>query len=126
MEDQMTLEEIANELVSGCKEGREKENLHKLYAPDAVSVEGADMGGQGQAVTGVEAILGKHHWWESAHEMHGGAIEGPFTMQPDKFAVIFDLDVTNKESGQRTKGREIAIYHVKGDKIVKEEFFYGS
>jgi ketosteroid isomerase-like protein len=124
MEDAMTLIEIANALVAGCREGREKENLAQLYAPDAVSVEGADMTGQGAAVTGVEAILAKHHWWESAHEMHGGTIEGPFTHGDDRFAVIFGLDVTHRETGQRIQGREVAVYHVKGGRIVREEFFY--
>jgi ketosteroid isomerase-like protein len=122
----MTLNEIAAELVAGCREGRERENLHKLYHPEAVSVEGADMTGQGAAVTGVEAILGKHAWWAGAHEIHGIETIGPFTHAPDKFAVIFDMDVTNKESGQRITGKEVAIYHVTDGKIVKEEFFYGT
>jgi ketosteroid isomerase-like protein len=119
----MTLNEIAKELVAGCREGREKENLKTLYAPDAVSVEASDMGG-GTTVTGVEAILGKHHWWEAAHEFHGGSIEGPFVHGDDRFAVVFGLDVTNRESGQRITGKEVGIYHVDGGKIVREEFYY--
>jgi ketosteroid isomerase-like protein len=120
----MTLQEIANELVAGCREGREMANLDTLYAPDAVSVEGADMG-QGQAMTGVEAIKGKHAWWAATHDFHGGSIAGPFTMQPDKFAVIFGLDVTVKETGQRIQGQEVAVYTVADGRIVREEFFYG-
>ena len=34
----MSLKEIADELVAGCREGREAANLDKLYAADAVSV----------------------------------------------------------------------------------------
>jgi ketosteroid isomerase-like protein len=122
----MTLHEIANELVAGCREGREKENLHRLYAADAVSVEGADMTGQGAAVTGLDAILGKHAWWEGAHIIHSVSTEGPFTHGDDRFAVIFDMDVENRESGQRMKAREVAVYHVADGKIVREEFFYGA
>jgi hypothetical protein len=122
----MTLEEIATELVAGCREGREKENLQRLYAPDAVSVEGADMAGQGQAVTGIEAILGKHAWWEANHVIHGGSVEGPFLHAPDRFAVLFAMDVEAKADGTRRDFREVAVYHVAGGRIVREEFFYGS
>ena len=34
----MTLQEIANELVAGCREDRERQNLDRLYALDAISV----------------------------------------------------------------------------------------
>lgn len=120
----MTLTEIAHKLVAGCREHREIENLHRLYAPDAVSVEAADMGG-GREVVGIEAILGKHAWWDANAEMHGGSVEGPFPHGDDRFAVIFDMDVTMKVTGQRSQMREVAVYHVAGGKIVREEFFYG-
>ena len=121
----MTLTEIANELVAGCREHREIENLHKLYAADAVSVEAADMGG-GREVAGIEGILGKHAWWDANAEMHGGSVEGPFPHGDDRFAVIFDMDVTMKDSGHRSQMREVAIYHVAWGKIVREEFFYAT
>lgn len=120
----MTLSEIAKELVAGCREHREVENLHKLYAATAESVEAADMG-NGRTVTGIDAIVGKHAWWNDNHEMHGGNVEGPFLHGSDRFSVIFDMDATSKESGQRFSMREVAIYHVADGKIVREEFFYG-
>jgi ketosteroid isomerase-like protein len=122
----MTLHEIAAALVAGCREGREVENLHALYAADAVSVEGADMAGMGQAVTGIEAILGKHAWWSDNNIVHGGSVEGPFVHAPDRFAVIFGMDVESKADGKRQDFREVAVYHVAGGKIVREEFFYGT
>ncbi len=120
----MTLAEIAKELVAGCREHRELANLHKLYAPDATSVEAADMG-NGRTMTGLEAIAGKHAWWTENHDIHGGSVEGPFLHGDDRFAVIFEMDVTFKPSGERSQMREVAIYHVAGGKIVREEFFYG-
>ncbi|MFN3643826.1 MAG: SnoaL-like domain-containing protein [Gemmobacter sp.] len=120
----MTLTEIAAELVARCREGRETENLARLYAPDAVSVEGADMSGQGAETRGLDGIMAKHQWWESAHIIHGGAVEGPFTHQPDRFAVIFDMDVENRQTGQRVQMREVAIYTVADGRIVREEFCY--
>jgi ketosteroid isomerase-like protein len=119
----MGLMEIAKELVAGCREGRETENIHKLYAPDAVSVESADQGA-GREAKGMEAILGKHAWWRGAHEIHGGSADGPYPHGDDRFAVIFEMDVTQKESGQRFQMKEVGIYHVADGKIVREEFFY--
>ncbi len=43
----MELKEIAEELVAGCRENRAKENLGRLYAEDAVSVEAVDNKGMG-------------------------------------------------------------------------------
>lgn len=119
----MTFLEIANELVAGCREGRERKNLDLLYAPDAVSVEAMDMGG-GRETHGLAAIHGKHDWWEGAFKVHGLTVEGPFAHGEESFAVIFGMDTENKETGERRKDREVAIYHVQGGKIVREEFHY--
>jgi len=121
----MTLSEIANELVAGCREGRAKQNLAVLYAPEAVSVEAVDMG-QGRETHGVPGIVAKHEWWESTQDVHSASAEGPFLHGDSSFAVIFEMDTTDKASGRRSQSREVAIYHVADGKIVREEFFYGS
>ncbi|MEL6517926.1 MAG: nuclear transport factor 2 family protein [Pseudomonadota bacterium] len=120
----MTLSEIANELVAGCREGREAENLAKLYAEDAVSVEAADPGGMGREAKGLEAIRGKHAWWESAFEFLEGTIDGPYEHGDDRFAVHFKLKTKNKETGEVSDMAEVGVYHVAGGKITREEFFY--
>lgn len=119
----MTLKAIADELVAGCRENRTRENLDKLYAPDAVSVEPTDMGG-GRESVGLAAIHGKHDWWEANFDVPSLTVEGPFLHGDDRFAVIFAMETVNKTSGERRKDREVAIYHVKDDKIVREEFFF--
>ncbi len=121
----MTLSEIANELVAGCREGRERANLNMLYASDAVSVEAADMGG-GREMQGMAGIIGKHDWWESTQTVHAMTVDGPFLHGDDRFAVIFAMDVEDKATGKRTDFREVAIYHVRNGRIVREEFFYGA
>ena len=121
----MTLQEIADELVAGCREDRAKANLDRLYAPDAVSVEAMDMGG-GAETKGLAGIHGKHDWWDGAFVTHALTVEGPFTHGDDRFAVIFGMDTTNKATGERTQGREVGVYHVKNGKIVREEFFYSA
>ena len=121
----MTLSEIANELVAGCREDRARANLQKLYAPDAVSVEAMDMGGMGRETHGLAGIDGKHQWWDDNHTVTGGKIDGPFLHGDDRFAVIFAMQGTNKSDGKAFDMTEVGVYHVKGGKIVREEFFYG-
>jgi ketosteroid isomerase-like protein len=120
----MNVKEIGEALVAGCNAGTERANLHTLYAPDAQSVEAMDMG-NGTTVTGIAAIEGKHDWWENTHTVHKTSAKGPYVHGDDRFSVIFDMDVTNKETGQRMQMDEVAVYHVAGGKIVREEFFYG-
>ncbi|MBC6436809.1 MAG: nuclear transport factor 2 family protein [Rhodobacteraceae bacterium] len=119
----MTLREIAENLVDGCKTGQEDTNLDALYHPDAVSIEAADFSGMGRETKGLDGIRGKHAWWEANFEVHSAEVEGPFLHGDDQFAVIFQIDATEKASGQRMPAREVAIYHVADGKIVKEVFY---
>ena len=59
------------------------------------------------------------------HEIHSTWAIGPFCgHRDDQFAVLFEMDVTNKPSGERTQMSEVALYTVAGGKIVQEEFLY--
>lgn len=120
----MDLKDIAEALVAGCRNGRETENLDKLYAPDAVSVEATDMSGHGRSTVGLDEIRGKHRWWHETFEVHEASVDGPFLHSPDRFAVIFEVDATMKASGERSRMREVALYTVSEGRIVREEFFY--
>ncbi|MEL7105579.1 MAG: nuclear transport factor 2 family protein [Pseudomonadota bacterium] len=121
----MTLMDIARELVAGCREGREAENLDKLYAPDAVSVEAMDQG-MGREAHGLDAIRGKHAWWAENAEMTGGSVSDPMPHGDDRFAVIFNAQGKMKGDDTPFDMNEVAVYHVAGGKIVREEFFYTS
>ena len=120
----MNLKEIADELVAGCREDRAKENLEKLYAVDAVSVEAHDFEDMGRETQGRDAIRSKHEWWEGAHEVSGATVSNPFIHGEDRFAVIFEVQGKVKDSGESFDMREVGIYHVADGKIVREEFFY--
>ena len=116
---------LGGKFVALCNAQKETEALDTLYSEDAVSVEAAPMPGQDSAeAAGLAAIRGKHDWWFSAHEVHRSQAEGPFVFGDDRFLVIFDLDVTNKESGERSQMKDIGTYYVKDGKIVREEFAY--
>lgn len=119
----MELKAIAEELVAGCREGRARENLARLYAPDAVSVEAADMG-NGREAAGLDAIRGKHDWWEGAMEVLDAEVTGPMMHGDDRFAVIFRMKAKEKVTGEVSDLQEVAVYSVADGKIVREEFFY--
>lgn len=121
------LKEIAEALVAHCRAGTERQALETLYAPDAVSIEAAAMSDDpSPEKRGVEAIKAKHDWWDGATEVHAFSVEGPFLHGEDRFGVIFELDVTMKDSGQRSAMKELGLYTVAGGKIVREEFFYAT
>jgi ketosteroid isomerase-like protein len=119
----MDVKEIARELVAGCREGREGENLGKLYAADAVSVEAQDFG-DGREVHGLDGIRGKHEWWEKSFEVLESSTSDPMPHGDDRFAVIFEAKTKNRETGAVDDMKEIGVYHVAGGRIVREEFFY--
>ncbi|MFW5655781.1 MAG: SnoaL-like domain-containing protein [Roseicyclus sp.] len=122
----MTRDEIAAELVAGCREGREAENLSKLYAEDAVSVEAADFDGMGREAHGLDAIRAKHAWFDGAMEIVDGTISDPMPHGEDRFAVIFEMNARDRASGEVTEMKEVGVYHVADGRIVREEFFHAT
>lgn len=120
----MTLKEIADALVEGCRTGKEVENIDRLYAEDAVSAEAASQGDGPREVQGLDAIHAKHKWWNENMEATGGSISDPMLHGDDRFAVIFEVQGREKASGKTFDMKEVAVYHVASGKIVREEFFY--
>jgi ketosteroid isomerase-like protein len=119
-----TLMDVGKALVAANTSGDIDALLEQHYSPSVVSVEAADGEGMPRTAEGLEALKAKHAWWNSTMEMHGGDVSGPFFFDPDRFAVRFTLDATNRETGERVQGEEIAVYTVADGKIVREEFFW--
>jgi ketosteroid isomerase-like protein len=116
--------EIAQKMVDLCRQGKNLEALHTLFADDVVSVEAVAMPGTpSREMKGLAAVKGKGEWWVANHEVHSANVTGPWP-HDDRFIVGFQYDVTNKPSGQRMKLDEAALYTVRNGKIVREEFFY--
>ena len=121
----LTNKDIADRLVALCRAGEEVKGLDELYHADAVSVEATKGPGMDSLETkGIEGIRGKHAWWDSAMEVHSATVDGPYPHGDDRFAVIFEIDVTERASGARNQFKEVAVYHTAEGKIVREEFFY--
>jgi len=120
------LMQIGQQVVEMNNNDQSRDCVKQLYAQDCVSAEAMAMPGQASnEVQGVDGILGKHDWWEGANEVHSSSAEGPFAFGDDRFCVIYDMDVTSKESGERMQMKEVATYYVNADnKICREEFAY--
>ncbi|MEM7327914.1 MAG: SnoaL-like domain-containing protein [Pseudomonadota bacterium] len=119
------LMQLGQTLIEHCKSHRETELQNQYYTEDAVSVEAMAMPTGSAEAAGRDAIKAKNDWWYGAHDLHDMSVEGPFVHGTDRFSVIFDIDVTQKESGERMQMREIATYHVnEHGKITREEFAY--
>jgi ketosteroid isomerase-like protein len=117
----MSIIEIANRLIELNKSHSYEEVYKELYSPELVSAEPSDT--SDTAAKGFAGVAAKGEWWASTHEMHGVTITGPWP-HGNRFIVGFEMDVTNKESGQRFTMNEMALYTVENGKIVREEFFY--
>lgn len=117
----MNTQEIAQDLVSLCKQGRFDEAGEKYWSDDVVSIEA--MPGDMHEMRGKQAVRGKGEWWNQNNEVHGVEVDGPY-VNGDQFAVHFKMDLTPKQSGQRTTMDEVGVYTVRNGKIAEERFFY--
>lgn len=118
--------EVGKKLVDLCRKGKAKEAIDTLYDPKIISVEPQGGPNFPAKIDGIAAVKKKSEWWEENHEVHKAEANGPWP-HGDRFIVHFKYDVTAKGgpmAGKRFTMEEGALYTVKGDKIVKEEFFY--
>jgi ketosteroid isomerase-like protein len=114
---------VAQELVALCREGRFLDAVNKLYSPRIVSIESSGSPEMPAEMNGIEAIRGKHQWWEENQDVHSMEVNGPY-LGDTQFAVQFTFDATFKLTGQRNTMTEMALYTVKDGKVVREQFFY--
>lgn len=117
----MTTTEIAARLVQLCRAGDYPGAQSELYADDAKSIEPAwspDPIQQGR-----EALNKKLNYWIETFETHSNEIGDPI-VAGSFFSLTMKVEVTEKKSGQRISMSEIAVFEVKDDKIVSEQFFF--
>ncbi|WP_350286657.1 SnoaL-like domain-containing protein [uncultured Croceitalea sp.] len=117
----MTTQEVANKMVSLCREGKYLE-AYDLYADDAVSIEMDGMPGE-KVTKGKENILKGFHEWEAGiEETHGGSVGEP-VVAANHFVLPMSMDATFKESG-RWAFEELCMYQVENGKITRAQYFY--
>ncbi|QJF51833.1 nuclear transport factor 2 family protein [Roseobacter ponti] len=121
MED---LVETGRKFVQAMRDRQGIANVHDMYAETAESVEAVVPPGRYVRVaSGRDAIKAKREDWLAGHEIHRLEADGPYLHPPNRFAVRFEVDVTQKATGRQMNLREIAVYSVEDGRIVREEFF---
>jgi ketosteroid isomerase-like protein len=115
----MSVKTVAEKFTASLTKG-DFAGAEKFWSKDVVSIEAMD--GPMKEVRGLEAVKGKSVWWNENHISHSFKTEGPY-INGDQFSVVFDIDVTQKGTGQRIHMKEVALYTVKDDKVVEERFF---
>lgn len=119
----MSTLEVGKKLVEYCRQGKNLDAVEKLYSKDIQSIEAVDMPEMPRETRGIDGVRKKNEWWLENMEFNGGSVSEPM-VHGDRFTVHYNIDVTDKSTGKRTKMEEIGLYTVKDDKIVREEFFY--
>ena len=117
----MTTLELAKDFTNLLKKNDHEGAAAKYNSDDIVSYEAMD--GPMREVRGRANVHAKGEWWTANHDVHKFETSGPY-VNGDQFALRFSIDVTPKESGQRTQMDEVGLYTVRGGKIVEERFFY--
>jgi hypothetical protein len=117
----MNTQEVADQLVQFCREGKNVDAINELYADHIVSHE--PKGSPMELTEGKAAVLGKtQQWYDMVEEVHSGSISDPI-VSGNFFTCAMDMDVTYKGMGRSTMN-EICVYEVKDGKIVSERFHY--
>lgn len=116
----MSTAELAKQFLKALKAG-DYEKAESFWSDDVVSIEAMD--GPMKKVEGREAVHAKGVWWNENHEVHSFRAQGPY-VNGNQFALVFNIDVTSKADGKRTKMKEVALYTVKKGQISEERFFY--
>jgi hypothetical protein len=118
----MTTQEVANRLVSLCREGKFVDAIQELYASHVVSIE--PEGGPGPSrVEGFENVINKSiEFGKSLEKVHGITISEPVVADAF-FSVAMHMDIEMAGIG-RNQMEEVCVYEVKDGKIARDQFFY--
>lgn len=112
--------EVAGQFVQmfNAQPANEKAIWDALFHKKFASVEG------GMVWEGRKAVQAKSDDFYAKNDVHSCTCEGPYVGSTG-FGVRFNVDMTDKASGQRVQMSELAVYTVKNGKVVEEQFYYG-
>lgn len=117
----MNTQQVADKLITMCRQGQNLEAIEALYHDD---IESREMPGfPGEVVKGIKAVHQKsEQWLNNVQEFHKGVISDP-QVAGKHFTCTMNFDVTFKDKG-RQQMDEVCVFEVNNGKIVKEQFFY--
>jgi hypothetical protein len=117
----MTIQEIAQRLVTLCRDAKWEEAQKELYAEDVISIEPYATPAFAKETKGLPAIIEKGRTFTAMIEtLHRLEVSEP-VVAGSSFACTMRLDVTMKGQG-RMDMTELCVYNVKDGKVVSEQF----
>ena len=118
----MTTQEVADRLISLCREGKYDEVYKELYSPEIVSLE--PEGAAWPEAKGFDQLAEKgKKWQEMLEEFIEGSISEPI-VAGDHFSCVMKSKVKFKGAPEAIDMDEICVYKVVDGKVVLEQFFY--
>ena len=118
----MTTKEVANQLVTMCRDDKVEEAKQELFTEETISIEPTE-GLLPKETKGLKAIEKKAELFISmVEQFYGSTITDPI-VGGDYFSVGWDTDIQMKGQERQTMS-EICLYKVKDGKIISEQFFY--
>ena len=113
--------EVAHRLIELCRQGKNMDAVHELYADNILSLE--PKGSMNDRAEGKEAVIAKETgFFTLVEEVHSSEVSDALVAE-NFFSVTMKMDMTVKGMG-RTRMDEVCVYEVKDGKIVFEEFFF--
>jgi ketosteroid isomerase-like protein len=118
----MTTKEVADQLISFCRNGDWAGAHNTLYAANVESIEPYETPDFPKRAQGLDAIRKKGEKFDSMVEtMHSIETSDPL-VAGNAIAFVLEMDMTIKGKG-RMKSPELCVYQVKDGKVISEEFF---
>lgn len=118
----MTTHEVATAFIKFLKEGKYDEAQKEFFTDDIVSIE--PEGAPERIQKGMKAILDKSvRFYDMVETIHTNEVSDPLVAD-NFFCCKIQSKMSFKGVPEPVLIEELVVYHVREDKIDKEEFFY--
>ncbi|MEL7002603.1 MAG: SnoaL-like domain-containing protein [Bacteroidota bacterium] len=118
----MTTQEVATPFIKLLQEGKYDKAQKEFFADDIVSIE--PEGVPDRIQKGINAILQKGEKFnDTVEQIHTNEVSDAI-IAGNFFSCSIKSKMSFKGAPEPMMLEEIAVYHVSGDKIDREEFFY--
>ena len=114
-----TIQHIAERLVTLCREQKFIEAYRELYGEEAESID--PMYSLMPPARGLITLIEREKQFLAKATVHKIEISEPL-VSGKYFAVRIHMDFNTEDRGRKIVD-ELAVYHVKGGKIVRQQFF---
>jgi hypothetical protein len=114
-----TIKQIADRLISLCREQKFVEAYKELYGEEAESID--PMYSLMPPARGLITLIEREKQFLAKATIHEIKISEPL-ISGKYFAIHIHMDFNVEDRGRKIVD-ELAVYHVKGGKIVRQQFF---